>query len=240
MVAVPYSIVIPVYNEERRLPKNAETIFQFFAGVEGGAEIIFVNDGSTDGTAQLLGEYQKKYSCRVVSYAVNRGKGYAVRQGAFAATGQWVIFFDVDLATPLTVFNDLVGSLSASDAVVIGSRRMPTSQIKRAESRVRTLLGHSFTKISNLLVPGVTDFTCGFKCFSAAAAKIIFPRARIDRWGFDTELLYIARVHKLLVREIPVEWVHDTDSRVRVGQAIVSTLGELVRMAWYRVRGLYR
>lgn len=235
-----FSVIIPVYNEEKRLPKNIGQITNFFGSVGVPVELILVNDGSTDGTAALLSDYEKKYGCRVLSYTQNRGKGYAVRTGALAAQGEWVLFFDVDLATPLKTFTELKDTLSAADAVVIGSRRLGQSQVKRPESRVRSFLGQVFTRISNMWVPGVTDFTCGFKCFSRAAVQTIFPRARLDRWGFDTELLYIARLHKLVIREIPVEWSHDQDSRVRVGRAIVQTLGELASMSWHRHRGHYR
>ncbi len=235
-----FSVVIPVYNEEKRLPKNIGQITNFFSSVDVPVELILVNDGSTDGTAALLGDYEKKYGCRVLSYAQNRGKGYAVRTGALAATGEWVLFFDVDLATPLKTFSELKDTLSPNDAVVIGSRRLGQSQVKRPESWMRSLLGQAFTRISNLWVPGVTDFTCGFKCFSRTAVQTIFSRARLDRWGFDTELLYIARLQKLAIREIPVEWSHDQDSRVRVGKAVIQTLGELATMSWHRHRGHYR
>ena len=234
-----FSVVIPVYNEEKRLPKNIGQITNFFSNVGVPVELILVNDGSTDGTAALLSDYEKKYGCRVLSYSQNRGKGYAVRTGALAATGEWVLFFDVDLATPLKTFSELKDTLSPDDAVVIGSRRLARSQVKRPESRARSFLGQAFTWISNLWVPGVTDFTCGFKCFSRAAVQTIFSRARLDRWGFDTELLYIGRLQKLPIREIPVEWSHDQDSRVRVVRAIVFTMYELGVMAWNNVRQYY-
>ena len=240
MAQPAFSIVIPVYNEEKRLPKNIGQITNFFSSFGPDVELIFVNDGSKDGTGALLADYAKKYNCRVLTCTQNRGKGYAVRTGALAAQGDWVLFFDVDLATPLKTFTDLKSSLSATDAVIIGSRQLGQSQIKRSESRVRSLLGQAFTRISNLWVPGVSDFTCGFKCFSRSAAQMIFARARLDRWGFDTELLYIAQLQKLAIREIPVEWSHDQDSRVRVVRAVVQTLGELATMTWHRVRGHYR
>jgi dolichyl-phosphate beta-glucosyltransferase len=235
-----YSIVIPLYNEETRLPRTIGQITNFFSPYGEAVELIFVNDGSSDKTALILQEYSKKYNCRVLSYAQNRGKGYAVRTGALAAQGQWVLFFDVDLATPLKTFTDLQASLSERDEVVIGSRRLGQSTIKRSESKVRTALGQVFTKLSNVWVPQVTDFTCGFKCFSRAAVQKIFARARLDRWGFDTELLYIARLQGLKIREVPVEWSHDQDSRVRVGRAVVQTLWELATMTWHRARGHYQ
>lgn len=202
-------------------------------------EIIFVNDGSFDATVKILLEYQKKYPFQIIDYPLNRGKGYAVKQGALAARGDWIVFFDIDLATPLEAFDRLQTEKFGAD-VIIGSRRLDNSQIKKSESKIRTFLGHGFTKISNLLVPKVTDFTCGFKCFSFAAAKIIFSRARINRWGFDTELLYIASLHKLKIKEMSVQWAHDNDSRVNVLKAVISSFKELIEMKMNQIKGLYK
>ncbi|MBI5728698.1 MAG: glycosyltransferase family 2 protein [Candidatus Magasanikbacteria bacterium] len=237
---INFSIVIPVYNEERRLPKNIDKICQFFLTTHQKVEIIFVNDGSTDQTLAILSAYNNKYNFKIISYQKNQGKGYAVRQGALASKGDWVVFFDVDLATPLEEFNLLVETLAPGDQIVIGSRRLPASQINVRESKTRTLLGHCFTKLSNLLVPSVVDFTCGFKCFSRTAVAIIFPRARINRWGFDAELLYVGTLHYLPIKQIPVSWAHDADSKVKVFQAIFSSLWELFNMKLNQLRGLYK
>jgi dolichyl-phosphate beta-glucosyltransferase len=235
-----FSIVIPLYNEERRLPKTAGLIFDFFRNQNRPVEIIFVNDGSNDRTVEILDEYKKDQEFRVVSYDENRGKGYAVKQGALAAEGDWVIFFDIDLATPLAEFHRLLEARQPEDKIIIGSRRLEKSQINKSESNIRTFLGHGFTKISNILVPGIKDFTCGFKGFSREAAQKIFPVAQIDRWGFDTELLYIAKLKNLPVKQIPVQWAHDGDSRVKVFSAIISSLRELFQMKGNQIKGLYK
>lgn len=233
-----FSIIIPVYNEENRIPKNIDTIFSFFKSRPESCEVIFVNDGSRDGTEKILADYAKKYQFKIVSYTENKGKGHAIRQGALVASGDWLVFFDIDLATPLEAFERLQFEKAGAD-VVIGSRRLSKSHIKKSESKLRTFLGHGFTKISNLLVPNVSDFTCGFKCFSAVAAKVIFTRARINRWGFDTELLYIAKLHKLSIKEMPVEWSHDTNSKVNVLRAVISSSKELIEMKMNQIKGLY-
>lgn len=235
-----FSIVIPLFNEERRLPKTAQIIFDFFKNHNQKTEIIFVNDGSNDQTIKLLESYKINNDFKVVSYEKNRGKGYAVRQGALAASGDWVIFFDIDLATPLKEFDNLINFLKPGDQVVIGSRRLKDSHIEKFESSIRTFLGHGFTKLSNILVPGITDFTCGFKCFSKDAVEKIFSVARIDRWGFDTELLYIAKLKGIAMRQMPVVWSHDTDSRVSVVEAVISSLRELVQMKSNQIKGLYK
>lgn len=240
-MSVPdFSIVIPVYNEEKRIPNNIDEICNYFKNRPETNEIIFVNDGSTDETAKILEEYRKKYLFEVINYSVNKGKGFAVRHGALAAKGKWVVFFDIDLATPLDAFQDLQKETHSQAEIIIGSRRLQKSEIKKSESKIRTFLGQGFTKISNLLVPGITDFTCGFKCFSRKAVDIIFPRARIDRWGFDTELLYIAKLHNLSVRQIPVRWTHDEHSKVKVVRAVISSFSELLQMKFNQLRGLYK
>ena len=235
-----FSIIIPLFNEERRLPKTAGIIFDFFKNHDQKTEIIFVNDGSSDQTVNLLESYKKNNDFKVVSYEKNRGKGYAVRQGALAASGDWVIFFDIDLATPLEEFNNLIKFLQPNDQVVLGSRRLKDSHIEKYESSLRTFLGQGFTKLSNILVPGITDFTCGFKCFSKEAVLKIFSVARIDRWGFDTELLYIAKLKSIPMRQMPVVWSHDTDSRVSVMKAVLSSLKELVEMKTNQIKGFYK
>lgn len=235
-----YSIIIPVYNEERRIPQNIDQIFSYFSSQTAKTEVIFVNDGSTDNTNKVLDEYRNKYQFEVVDYSRNKGKGYAVRQGVKKAKGGWVIFFDIDLATPLYEFEHLLKFKKNTDELVIGSRRLQESNIKRSESKIRTFLGHGFTKVSNVLVPGIKDFTCGFKCFSKEAARQIFSVARIDRWGFDTELLYIAKLKKIPVKQMPVSWIHDDDSRVNVIKAVWSSVGELLQMKWNQIRGFYK
>lgn len=235
-----YSIVIPVYNEEKRIPGNIEQIFKYFQNRPESTEFIFVNDGSKDRTADLLKEYQSKYMFEIIGYDQNRGKGYAVKQGALSSKGGWIIFFDIDLATPLDVFDDFIKNISGDDHVIIGSRRLENSKIEKSESKVRTFLGHGFTKISNLLVPEIKDFTCGFKCFSKKAVDTIFRRARISRWGFDTELLYIAKLNNLKIKQIPVRWKHDDQSKVKVVRAIFSSLKELFQMKFNQLRGFYK
>jgi dolichyl-phosphate beta-glucosyltransferase len=240
MDEINFSIIIPVYNEAKRIPRNIDKICQFFLHTGQPVEIIFVNDGSTDQTAAVLAEYGSTYAFKTINYDRNRGKGYAIRRGVLAAQGNWIVFFDIDLATPLQEFNHLVEVSAPDDHIIIGSRRLPASRINKKESKMRVLLGHGFTKLSNLLVPGVLDFTCGFKCFSKAAASIIFPRAKIDRWGFDTELLYIGTLHALPIKQIPVSWAHDTDSKVKVWRAVFSSLWELCGIKLNQYRGVYK
>ena len=232
-------IVIPVYNEKSRIPLNIDMVFSYLKTAPFTWNVYFVNDGSTDDTDVVLREYQKKYTFTVHTYKKNRGKGYAVRQGLTLGTGDWVVFFDIDLATPVTMLDTLVTALTLDYQIVIGSRRHKDATIAKHESSLRTFLGQGFTKLSNILVPHITDFTCGFKAYRRDVADMLAKLARIDRWGFDTELLYIAHLHKIPVHELPVMWTHDDDSRVNVFHAVISSAKELFLMFVNRIRGYY-
>jgi len=234
-----FTIVVPLFNESNRIDKNIIKIFDFFRHCEHETELIFVNDGSSDDTLDKLSGYREGFDFQVISYEANRGKGYAIRRGVMQATGDWILFFDIDLATPLEEFNNLILALKGKPDIVMGSRRLHGSVINRQESMARVFLGQCFTKISNILVPKITDFTCGFKCFSSVAGKEIFSLARVDRWGFDTEILYIAHLRKKKILQIPVAWSHDGDSRVRVIRDVFSSLRDLCVMKWNQLRGFY-
>lgn len=239
MSAVRYSLVIPVYNEVQRLRQNVPVIFDFFRSSGVSFEIIFVNDGSLDDTHNVLLEFNRTYPFRLISYERNRGKGYAVREGALASTGGWILFFDIDLATPLEEFRHFLSFRDSRDDVIIGSRRLADSHIRKNESALRVALGSGFSLLSRFLVPAVSDFTCGFKCFSRRAAMSIFPLARINRWAFDTEILYIARLQGFSTREMPVMWSHNEDSRVHVLSDVLTSARDLLRIHVNAWRGRY-
>ena len=234
-----HSIIIHVYNEAKRIAKNIDAIFAFFSPYSKSLEVIFVNDGSCDGTEEILKRFQKIYDFKILGYNKNRGKGYAVRRGVLASRGDWVVFFDIDLAVPLTEFEHLLSFQALDDQVIIGSRRLRDSRIGRSESFIRTFLGQGFSFLSNFFVPEVPDFTCGFKCFSQNAAQKIFSRARVSRWAFDTEIIYIAKLQKIPIRQMSIFWTHDNDSRVRVIKDIATSVKELVEIKLNQLRGFY-
>ncbi len=234
-----YSIIVPLYNEERRIKHHIPEIISYFEKVEQPVEIIFVNDGSTDRTLELLESYKYHSWVRTISYKSNRGKGYAVRQGVSVAMGRWIVFFDVDLATPLSEFDHLRSFMEPSDLIIVGSRNLADSRMIKKESALRMFLGRGFGWLSAIFVPGISDFTCGFKCYSRFAAQTIFPKARINRWAFDTELLFIAKIKNIPIREMPVTWAHDTDSRVRVFHDVLSSARELACIFFNWILGRY-
>ena len=234
------SLVIPVYNEEARIPKNIGEIFSFLKTFPITTEVIFVNDGSKDKTLSVLENYKNQFDFKIVSYPKNRGKGYAVRQGVFAAEGEWIVFFDIDLATPITELSKLPPFFGSDEKIIIGNRNLYQSVIKRKESRVRVFLGEGFVWLSRIFVPKVTDFTCGFKCFRGDVAKKLFSLAKIDRWSFDTEILFLARLYSYPIKQVPISWKHDDDSRVRVLRDIISSAWELLIIAKNFLTSVYR
>ncbi len=236
----PYlSVIIPVFNEQKRLG-NINSIIDFFKKQKFSWEVIIINDGSTDKTLKLLNSLQKKLKFKLVSYAPNRGKGAAIKQGMLSAKGKYRFFLDVDLSTPITEFNKLLPHFKKYP-IIIGSRKMKNSKIIIRQPIVREALGKMFTKMSQtILQMDISDFTCGFKCFSDKAAEEIFSRQQIGRWGFDSEILYIGKIKKHSIKEIPVEWRNDLGTKVKFPDAIIYSLTELVKIKLNEIKGLYK
>ena len=240
------SVVIPVYNEKDRLHKT-------FAALKKGIpshglilkEIIFVNDGSTDGTSHIIRRWiqaqkQNNYSIRLISYRQNKGKGYAIRQGLQASQSDYTLIMDADMSTPLQELKKMVPAIKKSSGIVIGTRKNGKSTVIKHQPRYREILGRGFTYMSNIILnTWVTDFTCGFKIFSRQAAQEISSRASINRWGYDAELIFLATRLSFPIVEIPVAWSHDEGSKVRLSQALPQTLIELITIRYYQITGKY-
>jgi dolichyl-phosphate beta-glucosyltransferase len=239
------SIVLPVYNEELVLERTLSELVPFLdelAGVRGDFEVVCVDDGSRDASPEILKRVALKDArLRVLALPQNRGKGAAVRAGVLAARGAAVLFMDADLSTPLAEVPAFLEALSAGVDVAIGDRRARASEVRRRQPWLRQTLGKGFTLLTRLLlVPGVHDFTCGFKAFRGAAAEEIFRRSTLDGWAFDAELLVIAAVQKKRLLQLPVVWRHEDDSKVRLGAAVAGSLRDLGVIWWRRHWGRYR
>jgi dolichyl-phosphate beta-glucosyltransferase len=236
------SIIIPAYNEERRLPKALDRIGAYLSARPWCSEIIVVDDGSSDATAKLVESYRDKYpGLRLVSNGRNRGKGFSVRHGILEARGEIVLFTDADLSTPIEEADKLLVALREKhfDAA-IGSRAVDRSLIEVHQSAFREQAGILF----NLLVRWITgigfsDTQCGFKAFRRERAGIIFEQQRIERFGFDPEILFLASRHGLRVAEIPVRWSHDSATKVHVIADGIRMFFELLVVRWNSLRGLY-
>lgn len=223
------SIIIPLYNEVTRL-KNLIKVYDFFESNNINYEIILVNDGSNDKTLSYLKKFPKKYKYRLVSYKVNMGKGYAIKEGMLAANGKFRLFTDIDLSTPIEEFNKFIPYLNKYD-LIIGSRKTKGSTLKKRQPLIRESLGKVFTLVSQTILNLETsDFTCGFKCFSQKAAIEIFNKQTVNRWGFDSEILFLAKKLRFKTKEVPVTWFDDPRSKVKFPQAIISSIADLIKI----------
>lgn len=220
------SVIVPLYNEESRLA-NLSKIFNFFKKKNFNYELILINDGSRDKTLDQLNELSKNFKFKLISYPENRGKGYAVKMGMMKARGKYRLFTDIDLSTPIEEFDKFIPYLKKFD-VVIGSRKMKGSKVIIHQPSLREKLGKGFTKLSQIVLQlNIRDFTCGFKCFSKVAALEIFSKQQVGRWGFDSEILFLAKKFGYKIKEIPVKWSNDPTSRVKFPQDIIQSLFDL-------------
>jgi dolichyl-phosphate beta-glucosyltransferase len=200
-------------------------------GIPGVAEIVLVDDGSDDGTAEVAGKLFRPIPHRVISYLPNRGKGHAVRVGMLSARGRIRLLSDADLSTPLDEIPRFLAAHRAGYDVVIGSRKRPGARVEVRQPWLRESMGKIFTFLSGTLVAsGITDFTCGFKSFTAEAAETVFSRLRLPDWSYDTELLWRVRSLGLKLREVPVRWTDDPATRVNRLRDAIRSFGGILRV----------
>jgi dolichyl-phosphate beta-glucosyltransferase len=201
-------------------------------------EIVIVDDGSTDGTADLARRLLGDFPGRVVSYAQNRGKGHAVKTGMLAAVAPIRLFCDADLSTPIEEIPRFLAAHRAGHDVVIGSRKRPGARVQVHQPIVRESMGKVFTCLASILVvSGVTDFTCGFKSFTGEAAEAVFPRLTVEDWCYDAELLFLVRRLGMTLKEVPVCWEDDPDTRVNAIRDTIRSFLGLLRLFRRRITG---
>jgi glycosyltransferase involved in cell wall biosynthesis len=234
------SIVIPAFNEELRLPASLERIAAYLKNGNRETEVLVVDDGSRDRTAALAESFRDRIpGLRVIANGSNRGKGYSVRHGMQEARMDLVLFSDADLSAPIEEADKLVAALDQYD-VAIGSRALDRSLIAVHESAFREFAGIVFNWIVRfvLRLPFV-DTQCGFKAFRREQCKIIFEQQRIERFGFDPELLYLARHHGLSAVEIPVRWAHSPATKVNMLRDSVQMFLDIFTIRWNAMMGRY-
>jgi dolichyl-phosphate beta-glucosyltransferase len=236
------SIVIPAYNEARRLGATLETILNYTSRLGlSFVELIVVDDGSTDATAAIAGDFQSRYSTvRLVKNPGNRGKGYAVRHGMREAHGEWVLFADADLSSPIDELEKLsCASESQNAAGAIGSRALDRSLIGVRQSVFRETTGRFFNWVMRSITGlSFLDTQCGFKLFRADAARLASRLQQIDGFGFDVEILYILDKHGFKILEVPVRWNNVEGTKVSLWNGLAAFLDPLT-VRWHDWRGDY-
>ncbi len=235
------SVIIPAFNEGERIAPTLESIAEYLKNQEYDSEVIVVSNGSTDNTVEVAESFNRKIkNLRVLDTPAKGGKGYAVQKGMLKAQGDFAVFLDADNATKIQEMDHFWKYFEQGYDVVIGSRALPASVITNKQPWYRVLIGKGGNLlIQALLLPGIKDTQCGFKAFSKKARKSIFPYLTIYAWGFDFETLAVARSKGFNIKEEPVTWHDDGDSKVKPVDAAISTLKELFLIRKNLNKGIY-
>ena len=236
-----YSIIIPAYNERARILATLEAVVATVREHGWRAEVVVVNDGSTDETARLVTDFAKTApEVRLMENPGNRGKGYSVRSGMLHAQGEIVMFTDADLSAPMNEASQLFAAIAAGADIAIGSRWLATSRQTHRQPLYRQFFGRCFNMLTRAVMGlPYADTQCGFKAFTRRAAQTVFQLQTIERWGFDPEILFIARKRGLKVKEVPVSWAHDERSRMSYLRDGMQMLKELCIVRWNALIGRY-
>lgn len=233
------SIIIPAFNEAGRIPETLQKISAYLAKQDFPSEIIVVENGSTDGTYQIVNEMQAEICCLTVLHENRRGKGWAVRQGMFQAKGDYRFICDADLSMPIEEVANFMPPAELSAPIAIGSREAPGS-VRYHEPEYRHVTGRVFNWLVRLLVlPGLNDTQCGFKLFREDAANEIFPRLTIFGWTFDVEALFIARKFGYKIVEVPIHWYHHPHSTVKIFRDSIRMGLDLIKIRLNDLMGKY-
>jgi dolichyl-phosphate beta-glucosyltransferase len=236
-----YSIIIPAYNESARITTSLDKLLAHIAQERWAAEVLVVDDGSRDNTAEIVRHYARQNpAVRLVQNPGNRGKGFSVRNGMLSATGDVLLFTDADLSAPIREASKLFAAIASGADMAIASRWLQRELQTEKQPLYRRAFGRMFNLLLRLILGlRYKDTQCGFKAFTRTAAMEIFPRQRIERWGFDPELLFLARKLHLRVDEVPVEWAHDDRSKINPLVDGFKMFIEILRVRWSDLRGRY-
>lgn len=241
MVTPQYSIVIPAYNESARIGQALTEVLRTLDEKQWDAEVIVVNDGSSDNTAAIIEAFATRdRRVRLLENPRNCGKGFSVRNGLLHAAGSIVMFTDADLSAPMEEAERLFAAIRDGADVAIGSRWLERSRQTIHQPLYRQIFGRCFNMVTRMVMRlPFADTQCGFKAFRRAAAQTVFQLQRIERWGFDPEILFIALKRGYSVREVPVTWGHDERSRISYLRDGLKMLEELIYVRWNSLIGVY-
>jgi dolichyl-phosphate beta-glucosyltransferase len=230
------SVVIPAFNEEQRLPRTIEQVERFLHSRPDSYELILVDDGSADGTRQVMDRAEARYdTVRVEALPQNRGKGRALAVGVAAARGSEVLVTDADLSTPIDELPKLQAALAAGAGIAIASRAVKGSRVEISQPFYRVLMGKAFNLIVQLfLLPGIWDTQCGFKLFRGDVAHDVFAQLKTDGFGYDPEVLYRAKQKGVRIAEVPVVWRNSAPTKVLAFRSSLDMFRHVLRIRFGR------
>jgi dolichyl-phosphate beta-glucosyltransferase len=235
------SVILPAYNEEKRIPGSLHKIVHYLNNSGYMYEIIVVDDGSTDHTLEVA--TAAAAACknfRIIQNKTNRGKGYSVKTGVLQSKGDIILFSDTDLSTPIEELPKLLKCLEEGYDIAIGSRALPESEIRLHQARGREGMGRIFNfLVQALVIEGIQDTQCGFKCFKRRAAEAVFQRQRLTGFSFDVEILYLAKKLGYRIAEVPVVWSNSKETKVSILKDPLRMLLDLLKIRYFDFRGLY-
>jgi glycosyltransferase involved in cell wall biosynthesis len=236
-----YSIIIPAYNESARLGATLDSVLKYICAQQWDAEVLVVNDGSRDNTAELVrAQAQVNPAVRLIENPGNRGKGYSVRNGMLKAGGEILLFTDADLSAPIEEAHKLFAAIGAGADVAIGSRWLQPDLQAHRQSLVRQFYGRTFNFILRILLGlKLKDTQCGFKAFSRSAAQKLFSMQTIEGWGFDAELLFLAARSRFKIKEVPVVWSDAVGTRINPLSDGLHMMAEVLTIRWNALTGKY-
>lgn len=236
-----HTIVIPAYNESARLAASLEKVLAYVHAQNWNAEVIVINDGSRDNTADIARTFAAKDpTLRLIENPGNRGKGYSVRNGMLHAKGEIILFSDADLSSPIEEASKLLAALDQGADIAIGSRWLRAETQTHRQPLYRQLFGRVFNLLLRLTLGlNFKDTQCGFKAFRQPAVTAVFPLQKIERWGFDPEILFLARKLGFEVKEVPVLWGHSGGTRINPLVDGSRMFLEMLRIRWYSITGKY-
>jgi len=236
-----YSFIIPAYNESGRIRATLDEILRYSKEQNWNVEILVVDDGSRDDTPQIIREYGKLHPQIVLlDNPENHGKGFSVRAGMLAARGDVCLFTDADLSSPMTEAHLLFDAIAEGADIAIGSRWLRAELQTERQPLYRQLLGRVFNLVLRFVLGlNYADTQCGFKAFRRDAARRVFLLQKIERWGFDPEILFLARKLGLVVKEVPVTWAHSQGTRLHPFRDGLRMFGDVLRIRWNSISGAY-